>query len=156
MIEGQENRETFNTVLRRREDYQGFGISLATNKNSTKDEKLNVPIITNVEPNSPGETADLKKNDYILEINSKSTYKQTSEAIANLIRNGGNEVHLVISREKPATTVEAETTVPAVDVNINEQSFELARLAVAAACCWFKGKPSGSENEHKHHWSFYS
>ena len=133
MIEGQENRETFNTVLRRREDYQGFGISLATNKNSTKDEKLNVPIITNVEPNSPGETADLKKNDYILEINSKSTYKQTSEAIANLIRNGGNEVHLVISREKPATTVEAETTVPAVDVNINEQSFELARLAVAAA-----------------------
>jgi hypothetical protein len=37
----EENREIFTTILRRREDYQGFGISLATNKNAAKEEKLN-------------------------------------------------------------------------------------------------------------------
>ena len=121
----QEGREIINTVLKRREDYQGFGISLATNKNAVKEEKSTVPIITNVEPNSPGEAADLRKNDYILEINNQSTYKQSSEAIANLIRNSGNEVKLVLSRERASKATS--------DVQISEQSFELARLAIAAA-----------------------
>ena len=122
----QEDREIFTTILRRREDYQGFGISLATNKNAAKDEKLNVPIITNVETTSPGESADLRKNDFILEINNQSTYKQSSEAIANLIRNNGNEVKMVVSRERAPKATS--------DVNIGEQqSFELARLAIAAA-----------------------
>jgi C-terminal processing protease CtpA/Prc len=125
-IEQQENREIFTTILRRREDYQGFGISLATNKNAAKEEKLNFPVITNVESSSPGESADLKKNDFILEINNQSTYKQSSESIANLIRNSGNEVKMVVSRERAPK--------PTSDVNIDEQqSLELAQSAIAAA-----------------------
>lgn len=123
----QPERGIINCTLKRRSDYQGFGISLSANSkqiSKATDEKLYVPIITNVEPNSPGEYAGLLKNDLILEINGVSTYKQSSETIANMIRSSGEQVQLVISRDK---------------TKINEQqqqqqaTLELARESLAAA-----------------------
>jgi C-terminal processing protease CtpA/Prc len=90
--------QIINSTMRRIVNYDGFGLSIST-PNSKSTNRIPVPFVTRVEPGSPAELAGLKENDQIVQINGKSTYEQTSEFIANSIKNSKDEVDLVISRD---------------------------------------------------------
>lgn len=59
-----------------------------------------LPIITQVDPDSPAEQSGLKAGDIVLEINGKSTHGQPNSVIANLIRSAGRTIDFTVSRLK--------------------------------------------------------
>ena len=61
---------------------------------------VSLPIITNVDPNSPSEDAGLRAGDLVLEINGQPTNGKENSTIANLIRSAGPTIVFLVSREK--------------------------------------------------------
>lgn len=121
-----QERDLIICVMRRRADQQGFGMSLSTGyKAKNLDEKLMFPRVKTIEPNSASDIADLKVDDLILEINGISTHKYTNEAIVNIIRNSGDEIQLLVAREKVTLQQPTEPDEKIIELN--------ARTALAAA-----------------------
>lgn len=114
-------------VLRRRENFIGFGMSIATDAKNEDGQYLHVPVVTAIETNSPSDEGGLHIGDFILEINDKSTFMMPTEGIANIMRNAFKEAKIVVSREKKQNIIENRGD------GDNDDSLKLARNALAAA-----------------------
>ena len=106
-----DNFELIACIVRRREDFPGIGLSLSTAINHPSrgsspeqhqlqpksNDQINLPIITNIDENSPAQQSGLRVGDLVLEINGKSTNGQTNPNIAKWIRSGGTTLEFLVS-----------------------------------------------------------
>ena len=143
-----DNFELIGCTVNRRDNYPGIGLSLSTAINhpnrsvsrssvskedhqqessSSGQSQENLPIITNVDVDSPAEQSGLRVGDLVLEINGKSTHRQTNSNIAKWIRSGGNTIEFVVSRTKQQQTSPQINTNQYEDQDEDEQMKENAK-----------------------------
>ncbi|KAH9491964.1 hypothetical protein Btru_026899 [Bulinus truncatus] len=106
-VEVQEEEFTIRII---REPGQGLGISIAGGKGSTpvkgNDESI---FISRVTEEGPAGKAGIVKGDKLLKVNNESLIDADHYTAVNVLKNSGNDITMVVAREKLVANAHAET-----------------------------------------------